>query len=1180
MKICFTIILLISITCIAGGADSHASAIMHHPAFASETGMQSAFVRDNFSVEDGRADVLLSHKPGWIPPQNAFVSYDRNGIAILRIELVRLPALVDDPDVLWIEASSRCDPTCDVSVPETGAPSVWASPDGGGGEGAIVGILDTGIDFDHDDFLDEFGGNRIMAIWDQAVEGDVLPAGFGYGMLWDAGDIEEGLCTEEDFYGHGTHCTGIAAGYDIEFMGMAPAAEILVCKAGNYYFYSHNIANGFAWLTDFADERGQPISVNMSLGGGYGPHDGSLLYERVMARHTGPGKILSIAAGNSRGNKRHYQFEITPTVGDTLHVQVDPFSNPGTLDDYIFISGWFDGDDSIIVNVRSPHGHHYGPIYPGDDVVFGSDGDGFVWLDNSSFGPSPNGDRCFTFILVDADSSEPPAAGEWSIIYSGEGIVHGWLYAASMSVSFSDDDVTNTHILGPPGTMPEAITVASYATKSRWVNAWGDTSSRGGVDIGELSSFSSPGPNRNGLQKPDIAAPGQLVAAARSTSADFSGWWCTHDGEHTVMQGTSMATPHVTGAIALLLQSDPTLTPDMVRELLSSTAVVDSFVGTAPNRDWGAGKMAIGEAFDAIEPLDARPLLPGIALSDTGYILVTNNYFAALPEDVSEITIGVNVLSGGGNLKLRYGEMAGFSGNDTSITLATGYNELILDASCSAPPEPGDVYLRVECLWLSLPYEITLTWESDYDGNRIDRVIQTALDTIYIEFGEIPTPEVTDLSHWAIIAEGETIAISAAALDSNRLTFALAEEIEVGKIVTAYYHDLAELFDSGFEFVETLWPIHDETIYYDAVWSDTTWPHYLGRVTIKPSGSLTIMPGVEIHSLFWTSLLTIQGQLQILGTPECPVVFDVRDGWDSWGGIEFSNNRTPREIFNTRIEDATTGLHIKSGELDIVGLEIRNTITGVKIAGGADFTARNLLVSCANSDTAEFINLAGIWAIKGGVVDVINATFDSIYYAAISVDTVESLYLSNTIFTRCGAGADIRELWPASLDYCCFWDNGVDTWGPIDVGSHNIYTNPAFIGGDPIDYHLSALSPCIDMGDPAILDPDTTRSDIGAYGGDFGTNIDESIDDLPREVALRAYPNPFNAHCAIELGKIEIPVVIEIYDLSGKLVREIRTNRTLTVWDGTDDCGKPLSSGIYLIRVDNANVSAKIVLLK
>jgi subtilisin family serine protease len=1157
-------------------ADPHIRMILEHPAFQSAEGLQSKFVQENFSVVDGKIDVIVSHKQGWTPPFNSKVYYDRNGLAIMNIEIEGLREMVDLPDVIWVEASSRCDPLCDVSVPATGAPSIWASPNGGTGEGVIVGVLDTGIDIYHSDFDDEHGNSRILAIWDLTVEGDVHPSGWDYGMFWTSDDIRDRLCTQEDYHGHGTHVTGTAAGNDPLFMGMAPGADIAFAKAGNYYFYSHNIANGFSWLTDFADEQGKPICINMSIGGGYGPHDGSLLYERVMGNHTGPGKIASISAGNSRGNNRHYQFDITELRSDTLRVVVNPYSSPGTLNDYLLISGWYGGGDSLAINVRSPRGRSYGPILPGDDAFFASDGDGLVWLDNSSFGLAPNGDRCFTFALCDAVESEPPAAGDWLIIYSGRGTVHGWLYAASISAYLFEEDVTNTHIVGPPGTMPEAITVASYATKNRWLNEYGDTSARDWIGLEELSSFSSPGPARGGNLKPDITAPGQLIGAARSSSGIFSGWWSTFDGEHTMMQGTSMSAPHVTGAIALLLQKDPTLTPDRVRSLLASTARVDSHVGSVPNYDWGAGKLDVGAAFEALSASSAKYLTAGETHGDTVFILLSDNFYTAIPHDVSEIRITANVISGNGNLKVRYGAPASFTAFDTTISVATGANEIVLNRSSALPVRGGDVYFRVECLAIVMPYTIKVEWYSDYSGNTIYRAVQTALDTVYLDFAVPPDASITDLSRWAVTAEEDSIGIVSASLEGARLTFSLAEEIEVGRIVRVYWSGISELFDSGFDQVETLWPIHEGDIYHDEVWADTAWPHYIGYMSVKASGSLKIMPGVKIFALDWTSRLIVEGQIEILGTPEQPVSFGVREPYDNWGGITFINSYSPRVLRNIVISHADTAINLARGNLQISGAEIRDVQTGILITGNANLTASQILFHSINNAGADFTALSGIWALKAGNVEIVNATFDSIYYAAVSVDTLSNLRVTNAIFNRCGAGVDVREMWPAELDYCCFHNNGVNTWGPIDIGANIIYGDPLFVGGAPFDYHLASGSSCIDAGDPAILDADGSRSDIGAFGGDY-TNIAENGYDRPDKISLRVFPNPFNSICHIELGGLS--AVIEIHDISGKLVKKVDLDKS-SAWDGKDFHGIDVQSGVYLFRIEGQRESVKGVLLK
>lgn len=116
----------------------------------------------------------------------------------------------------------------------------------------------------------------------------------------------------------------------------------------------------------------------------------------------------------------------------------------------------------------------------------------------------------------------------------------------------------------------------------------------GATDVNDkLASFSSKGPTVNGLRKPDISAPGSLILSASYTS----------DTGVCFKSGTSMATPHVSGAVALLLSAKPTLTYDQVLQLLQKSAATASLSkatgftcgGTLdsvfPNNQYGYGRV-------------------------------------------------------------------------------------------------------------------------------------------------------------------------------------------------------------------------------------------------------------------------------------------------------------------------------------------------------------------------------------------------------------------------------------------------------------------------------------------------------------------------------------------------------------------------------------------------------------
>jgi nitrous oxidase accessory protein NosD len=72
-----------------------------------------------------------------------------------------------------------------------------------------------------------------------------------------------------------------------------------------------------------------------------------------------------------------------------------------------------------------------------------------------------------------------------------------------------------------------------------------------------------------------------------------------------------------------------------------------------------------------------------------------------------------------------------------------------------------------------------------------------------------------------------------------------------------------------------------------------------------------------------------------------------------------------------------------------------------------------------------------------------------------------------------------NDLWNNVDNYHVYGTASIDT----SLGG-NIYLDPMFVGGG--DYHLQYGSPCIDAGDPNIKDPDSSRSDIGCYGGAYG----------------------------------------------------------------------------------------------
>ncbi len=206
----------------------------------------------------------------------------------------------------------------------------------------------------------------------------------------------------------------------------------------------------------------------------------------------------------------------------------------------------------------------------------------------------------------------------------------------------------NAYTIGAPASADRAIAVAAYMTRDQWDFDAPTTDSTGfgqryenapigyydEYGLGELAYFSGRGPRRDGVMKPEIAAPGVGIASSFSHFTRHAEWldratpfsaggpyhFATHrvlpDLEGGILQGTSMACPSAAGAIALLLQVDPTLDDAALRTLFSDTArhdaATDNFEYVAntaktdtdsnagaglPNNDWGYGKLDLTAAF-------------------------------------------------------------------------------------------------------------------------------------------------------------------------------------------------------------------------------------------------------------------------------------------------------------------------------------------------------------------------------------------------------------------------------------------------------------------------------------------------------------------------------------------------------------------------------------------------------
>jgi len=175
-------------------------------------------------------------------------------------------------------------------------------------------------------------------------------------------------------------------------------------------------------------------------------------------------------------------------------------------------------------------------------------------------------------------------------------------------VSFDNPDPDYTIVT--PATATYGFCVGAFTPRAEWIAYNGSNYSFGEIQ-NEIMSFSSRGPRIDGVQKPDIVAPGSAIISIRDrdvlTAPDL--YWIDNDGNTTgdanyyVMQGTSMSAPQCAGAAALFLNKFPDATPLDLYNALRNYTGVDEFTGTVPNSTYGYGKLDIYAAVNESDPL-------------------------------------------------------------------------------------------------------------------------------------------------------------------------------------------------------------------------------------------------------------------------------------------------------------------------------------------------------------------------------------------------------------------------------------------------------------------------------------------------------------------------------------------------------------------------------------------------
>jgi subtilisin family serine protease len=553
-------------------------------------------------------------------------------IATARVPIDALAALEELP-FARIHAARTLRPQHDSSMNAIGVPAVrqhhagvWT---GTTGAGVIIGLVDTGIDLLHPDFHDTSGATRVLGVWDQTL-GGVPPQHFSYGNYCGQAAIQQvvdtrigAACPITDGLGHGTHVAGTAAGDGSagdappRYAGVAPNADLLVVKAGNASISEDRVADALLWLRDQGRALGRPVVVNLSFGHQYGPHDGSSLLEQVVDELAAPGFLIVIAGGNSGANENtgsaappryiHARLQPQPLRTDTLTFRIASYAGSiNGCNNFAWISLWYEHSDSLELTVMRPNETQVTARQA--EIVTDADEAGRVVISNAFGIQRPHVSEAF-IELDGCGASGSPMPGMWSILVrpatASTSGAPADLYIHTVSLgaagsAWGERGFDNSYVIGSPGTARRAITVGAFATRQCWPTREGENCFTQQEQTGDLARFSSGGPTRDGRLKPEITAPGLAVVSALSRNANAPQERVAPGAAHWALEGTSMAAPHVAGAIALLLEHRPSLSPEDVFEILRESARSDLFTGRtygtpglAPSAWWGHGKLDV-----------------------------------------------------------------------------------------------------------------------------------------------------------------------------------------------------------------------------------------------------------------------------------------------------------------------------------------------------------------------------------------------------------------------------------------------------------------------------------------------------------------------------------------------------------------------------------------------------------
>ena len=492
------------------------------------------------------------------------------------------------------------------------------------GTGVVLGVVDTGIDFQHIAFKDKDGNSRIKRAY-----------------VYDGRSVNEytsissdSPTTDDSSEDHGTHTSSTAGGSSVivngsnvtvtddhasaTYGGMAPGADLYL--AGINGLNETYLANAFQKICNYADSQNKPVVVSNSWGASIGPRDGTGDFADICAQYfsdSHPNHICLFAASNDAGTDG---FHVSGTASSSKPVSALVRYNTDYVSYYygIVADAWARSSSVSSLGCKVNVVNSNGDVQATVSVTPSSDGTsvslGSTYVSSGSLVAYKNYlSSNKTEVLLYASSLRMNSGYYLRVdIYptSGSSDVDIWAGTYTYFTNGSDDMCVSDE-----ATIPDVISIGAYVTKNSVTDFNGTAHSLKGYyptvgDIAYFSSYATADQSPTGLAYPWICAPGATTVAAVNhydTSGDFSyingnsaeyGMYRVNantTNPYGTMEGTSMATPAAAGIVALWLQAaveaGKQLSTSDVKQIMMETAINDEYTTGNHASHFGHGKL-------------------------------------------------------------------------------------------------------------------------------------------------------------------------------------------------------------------------------------------------------------------------------------------------------------------------------------------------------------------------------------------------------------------------------------------------------------------------------------------------------------------------------------------------------------------------------------------------------------